>query len=201
MVFTEPPDPDEDVDIFFYRGTRGTDSFSVNIVETVKRGDTLKLYKNINNSNTVEQELRVIYDLSSSDKIETNLYAGLGIDEVNFKPISWTKQKVDRNISGDLVYKNRDSIEPMVFPTSRIIGDVTTTDTEIFVDNAQFFDYEQSTPIEVDGIIVANNTDPVAAALTATVGANGTITDITVVDGGSGYLTPNAVVSSLHQKQ
>ena len=50
MVFTEPPDPDEDVDIFFYRGTRGTDSFSVNIVETVKRGDTLKLYKNINNS-------------------------------------------------------------------------------------------------------------------------------------------------------
>ena len=52
----------------------------------------------------------------------------------------------------------------------------------------------KSTPIEVDGIIVANNTDPVAAALTATVGANGTITDITVVDGGSGYLTPNAVV-------
>ena len=87
---------------FFYRGTRGTDSFSVNIVETVKRGDTLKLYKNINNPNTVEQEPRVIYDLSSSDKIETNLYAGLGIDEVNFKPISWTKQKVDRNISGDL---------------------------------------------------------------------------------------------------
>ena len=194
MVFTEPPDPDEDVDIFFYRGTRGTDSFSVNIVETVKRGDTLKLYKNINNPNTVEQEPRVIYDLSSSDKIETNLYAGLGIDEVNFKPISWTKQKVDRNISGDLVYKNRDSIEPMVFPTSRIIGDVSLTDTEIFVDNAQFFDYEQSTPIEVDGVIVANNTDPVAAALTATVGPNGTITDITVVDGGSGYLTPNAVV-------
>ena len=30
--------------------------------------------------------------------------------------------------------------------------------------------------------------------MTATVGANGTITDITVVDGGSGYLTPNAVV-------
>ena len=148
MVFTEPPDPDEDVDIFFYRGTRGTDSFSVNIVETVKRGDTLKLYKNINNSNTVEQEPRVIYDLSSSDKIETNLYAGLGIDEVNFKPISWTKQKVDRNISGDLVYKTETLLNNGI-PTSRIIGDVATTDTEIFVDNAQFFDYEQSTPIEV----------------------------------------------------
>ena len=48
--------------------------------------------------------------------------------------------------------------------------------------------------LKLDGIIVANNTAPVAAALTATVGANGTITDITVVDGGSGYLTPNAVV-------
>ena len=35
FTFSEAPDEDDKVDIFFYRGSRGTDSVSVNTVETV----------------------------------------------------------------------------------------------------------------------------------------------------------------------
>jgi len=80
--------------------------------------------------------------LTSSDKFETNRYSGLGIDETNYKPLSWTKQKTDKKINGQYVYKSRDVLEPLIFPTARVIKDVSTTDTQIFVDNSELFDYE-----------------------------------------------------------
>ena len=46
FTFSEAPDEDDKVDIFFYRGKRGTDSVAVNTVETVKQGDILTLNKN-----------------------------------------------------------------------------------------------------------------------------------------------------------
>jgi len=61
----------------------------------------------------------------------------------NYKPFSWTKQKVDKNLGGELIYKSRDSIEGQVYPTAKIIGDLSTSGTEIFVDDAQFFNYEE----------------------------------------------------------
>ena len=45
-------------------------------------------------------------------------------------------------VRGNLVTKARDVYEPKIFPTAKIIGDVSPTDTEIFVDNAQFFVYD-----------------------------------------------------------
>ena len=52
-------------------------------------------------------------------KIETNLYTELGVDERNFKPLSWSKQKIDKKINGEIVFKTRDSIESQVYPTSK----------------------------------------------------------------------------------
>ena len=126
-----------------------------------------------------------MFDLSFSDKFETNLYSGDGIDQTNFKPLAWTKQKVDKVINGEIVYKSRDSIEAQVFPTAKIINTIESSDTEIFVEDADLFDYNSAT--EFSGLIVAGSTDPVAAALTATVSTAGTITEYTIVSGGSGY--------------
>jgi len=190
FVFNEAPDPEDKISIFFYRGTRGVDSFSVNVIETLKVGDIVEISKNNNIQSTVAQDPRTIYNIEASDKIETNMYSGVGIDETNYKPLSWTKQKVDLNIAGELVYKSRDSIEAQVYPTARVISDFSTTDTELFVDDAYFFNYEENESsiviADVDGLIV-NGGDPVAAAITAVVSAAGTISSLTIGNGGSGY--------------
>jgi hypothetical protein len=59
-----------------------------------------------------------------------------------YRPLSWTKQKVDKKINGEIVSKARDSIESLIFPTANIIGDLSTTDTEVFVDSVELFKYE-----------------------------------------------------------
>ena len=82
-------------------------------------------------------------DILSSDLIETDIYTGPGINDIDFKPFDWTKQKVDKFIKGDLISKSRDILEARVFPTAKIIGDVTPTSSQIFVDNIQFFNYEE----------------------------------------------------------
>ena len=66
---------------------------------------------------------RIAFNIAFSDKVETNKYFGQGIDLINPKPVSWTKQKTDRKVNGDFVSKSRDVLEPLIFPTSRIIKD------------------------------------------------------------------------------
>ena len=77
-----------------------------------------------------------IASFNTSPTFETNLYSGNGIDQTNFKPLAWTKQKVDKVINGEIVYKSRDSIEAQVFPTAKIINTIESSDTEIFVEDA-----------------------------------------------------------------
>ena len=75
---------------------------------------------------------------------------------------------------------------------SKIIGDLSTSATEIFVDDAQFFNYEENESsiniTSVNGLIVGTTSDPVAAAITAVVSAAGTISSFTITSGGSGYV-------------
>jgi hypothetical protein len=192
FVFTTAPKSEDDIAIFFYKGTTGDDTELVTgIPETLKRGDQVQVLKNNSISGTVTQDKRVIFDLSFSDKFETNLYADQGIDITNNKPLSWIKQKSDKTVNGQIVYKTRDSIEPLVYPTAKIIKDFSTTDCEIFVDNAQFFDYEN--PTDFGAIIINGSADPVAAGITAVVSAAGTIQSLVINSSGSGY-TGNSVV-------
>jgi hypothetical protein len=147
FIFTVPPKPEDDIAIFFYRGTRGIDSIQEDIAETIKVGDTVQVFSNNSNiNNTVTQDKRVVYDIAGSDKIETNLYVSQGIDSTNEKPLYWTKQKVDLLINGDIVSKSRDSIESQVYPTANIIGDFSNSTNQIFVDDASLFDYENESP-------------------------------------------------------
>jgi hypothetical protein len=189
ITFTTAPTSNDNIDIFFYMGTRDVDSITVDINETIKVGDIIQLQKT---ENSLLQDPRTIYNINASDKVETNIYSGLGIDDANYKPFSWTKQKVDKNLGGELIYKSRDSIESQVYPTAKIIGDLSTSATEIFVDDAQFFNYEENESsiniTSVNGLIVNTTTDPVAAAITAVVSAAGTISSFTITSGGSGYV-------------
>ena len=136
---------------------------------TIKTGDIVQLFKV---GITTTQGSRTIFSIKSSDEVETNLYTGLGINETDFKPLSWTKQKVDKKVNGEIVSKSRDSIESQVYPTAKIIDDITTTSNQLFVDNAKFFNYEEdfsSLVIGSVGGLIVGSTDNVAAGFTAVV--------------------------------
>jgi hypothetical protein len=193
FVFTTAPKSEDNVAIFFYRGTAGDDSELItDINETIKRGDIVRVIKNNDIPETISQKDRTIFDLSFSDKFETNLYSDSGVDTVNYKSLSWTKQKVDRKINGENVYKTRDSIESLIYPTAKIIKNFSTTDTELFVDNAQFFKY--GTPTKFDALVSSGIVDPVSAAVTAIVSAAGTIQSLSITNPGSGYIGSSVTV-------
>jgi hypothetical protein len=193
FTFTNPPEAQDKVAIFFYRGTRNTDSIQITVRETIKVGDVVQVFKNdAVTAITTTQDPRLVLDIPASDKIQTNVYPGFGINTKIPKPFSWTKQKIDQQISGQIIYKVRDSIESEIYPTAKIIKDFRSSDTVMYVDDAYFFNYEyNSTAIPIngfDGLLVPGTIDPVGAALTATVDADtGKITTLTVNQVGSGY--------------
>lgn len=184
FVFTTAPRQEDNVAVFFYRGTAGDDTeLNTSINETLKRGDTVQVLKNNSISGTLTQNKRTIFDLSFSDKFETNLYSDQGVDTENYKPLSWIKQKIDRKINGENVYKSRDSIESLIYPTAKIIKDFSTTDTTIFVDNAEFFEYDNTINPKPFSSLIVNGIS------TITNGAVELISNITSIDGFSGIIT------------
>ena len=86
----------------------------VTVTETVKTGDVIDITSNNSIAGTLSQSSRTVVGITTSDTFETEIYTGVGIDEVNFKPLNWTKQKVDKVIGGNIISKARDSIEPLI---------------------------------------------------------------------------------------
>ena len=197
--FVQAPDPNDIIDIFFYKGTTGVDSIQVSagasIAPTIKTGDVVQLNKI---GVTTSQDPRTIFNILASDEVETNLYTGLGVNETTYKPFNWIKQKTDKKVNGEIVSKSRDSIESQVYPTAKIIDDVATTDNELFVDNAKFFNYEEdfsSLVIGSVGGLIVGSTNPVAAGFTAVVSVAGTISSLAITNGGSGYVGSTTSIS------
>jgi len=194
FIFTVPPKVEDKIAIFFYRGS-SSDSYSPDVYETLKVGDELQIFNNNQLLGiTTTQNPRTISNIKTSDTVDTNTYTFQGIDITNYKPTSWIKQKVDKIVDGTIVSKSRDSIEPQIYPTTKIIKDFSTTDINLFVDNAQFFNYENEISIDFDAFIVSGSVDPVSAAVTAIVSAAGTIQSLSITNGGSGYSGPSVTV-------
>ena len=191
FTFTEAPDPSDQVDVFFYVGESGVDSIKVTVLETLKQGDDVRVFKHPVHPLTKDQlRSRVIMDIAGSDILETDTYVGQGITETTYKPIEWNKQKADLVIKGDVVSKGRENIKAAVYPTAHIIQDVSPTSTSIFVDNAQFFHYEFNdyniSSVDIGALVIPNE-EPVSAAFTAVVSAAGTISSFDITNVGLGY--------------
>ena len=147
ITFVEPPAPEDKVSIFFYRGSQN-DSFLNDIIETVKAGDEILMKRTpliekndatLTFDNLTQESSRIIVGIKSSNEVETSLYRGDGVSTTEPKPVGWTKQKVDRFLGGELISKARDSIEAQIYPTAKVLKDITTTDTEIFVEDTSLF--------------------------------------------------------------
>ena len=205
FTFLEAPTESDKVDIFFYVGQIGIDTEFIDILEVFKVGDDLRVWKHPNHSETKDQlKDRIIMELSGSDYLETDTYVGVGITEETYKPLEWTKQKVDKFIKGDVVSKGRPTTKAMVFPTANIIQDVNHDSESIFVDDAQQFFFEFNKYAKSNnntvGVSIIPGNDPVGAAFTAIVSAAGTISSFDITNVGAGYSVATIPVSVARPK-
>ena len=190
--FTEAPVAGDDIAIFFYKGTTNLDVTYTDVKETIKAGDELQIMRS-NIISGFDQNVRTVSGISTADVLETQLYYDQGIDDVNFRPVRWIKQKTDKFINGQLIRKIRPSIEPLVFPEARVIKDVSSSDTTIYLDTVDNFFYDS--PTNISALVIDDSVTRQSANLNAVVSIAGTIQSITVTDGGSGYVGATTSIS------
>ena len=189
--FTEAPSPEDNIDIFFYRGVDGTDTINQDsIKEFIHRGDSLRI-EALNG--ILNQNNRVVYDVSFSDKVETNTYSKQGISDSVYRPVSLIKQKREQKINGTFESKIRESIQSQIYPSAKIIKNLNNSSTDIFLDDAQFFKEDTNGNLFDLLTISQGSSDPVSAGITAVVSAAGTISSLDIVSAGSGY-TSTAII-------
>jgi hypothetical protein len=189
IVFTEPPQSDDECTIIFYRGNETVDVIEKDILETVKVGDKLTL----TSDNPLEREkARTVFDISSVDVVETNTYNGPGIITTReLRPVIWCKQRQDITINGQSVDKSREEYEATIFPATNVIQPVAPNDQSIYVLNARtFFDSQNENPTppktRTDIQIMTLDTQESAIA-TATIDSSGFVNGLTVTNAGVGY--------------
>jgi hypothetical protein len=205
ITFTEAPKPAEEnwggdtLKIYFYRGTSNIDTRDVDILETVKIGDDLRIYDNTEN---LTENSRSIDIINSSNTVITNTYPGPGIsnDEFYSRPIIWCKQTEDRVINGRSVGKDREMYEPSIEPTTNIIQNVGIGSTIIFVSSVKtFFDNERENASNkfISKIRIISQEPKVGAYATAIVSAAGSISYLDLISSGIGYTNaPTVSISS-----
>jgi hypothetical protein len=193
--FTEPPNEGDKSKILFYKGTGDIDTQLVDVLETIKVGDTVSLKSD---DIFFDENDRLVTEIVSSDTLDTNLYSGPGIsqDKDVLRPILWCRQTEDLFVDGQSVGKNRVIYEPYIQPVSNIIQNVGIASTTIFVESVKtFFDSEKEYTLDgttekpQNKILIVSQNSLIAAAATAVVSTSGTISSIIVSDGGVGYTT------------
>lgn len=197
IEFPDPPKENDIIKILFYRGTAEVDTKTVDILEAVEIGDLLTI--NSANSELDEKE-RIVEQIINSDLIATNSYFGIGISSA-IGPVTLCKQTEDRFVNGTYVSKNRIAYEPLIFPTTNIIQNVSTSSTQIFVESVKtFFDSKKEyiqngvDNVPQKTIKILSQKDVSTAIATATVSVAGTIASITISNGGVGYSTNPTVI-------
>ena len=175
----------------------------VDIVETIKKGDKVRLRDEAVRSATfgLDQTERIVSGIQTSDKFKTVQYFGPGITTNTDleRPISWSKQKSDIVVDGVYVSKGRIIDESVITPVTRIIQNVGIASTTIFVQSIRpLFDDSQEgyTGAELNLNIVDEDGPKIAAAATAIVSDTGTISlDLTAT--GMGYtIAPTVSIST-----
>jgi hypothetical protein len=133
ITFQEAPKYGSKLKIYFYVGS-SEDYLVIDVNQSVKPGDRLRLQKQ---NNIPSQDERIIYELIASDSVETQTYGGVGIvtDSTFLRPVSWSKQSSDLIIDGQKISKQRDYLEPQIYPSTNIIASVASTDSKIYVKN------------------------------------------------------------------
>lgn len=197
ITFAEPPNgpipgtenTGDNCQILFYKGTKDIDVVNIDIFDTIKPGDTVRLIDD--DINKTEDE-RIVHSLDSTTSFITNIYNGVGIvtDITSKRPIQWCQQTEDLFIDGQEVTKDRFLYEPFVTPISNIIANVgTSKTTSIYIESGKtLFDNnrEDTTKERFSPIEIFDQTPTSRAKATVSI-SNGSVSSINLVSGGIGY--------------
>jgi hypothetical protein len=185
------------VKLLVYTGTSEIDVKSVKVLPTVKVGDTVQLYSNIDSIYT--QNERLVLDIKSADTIITNNYADIGVvsDELYERPISWFKQTTDIIIDNQYVGKDRVYYEPIINPSTNIISPIGIASDFVYVNNlVRLFNSSEEgiSPEEQKTIeILSNGSSLSSASAVAVLDQSGGVDSIIVTNPGYGYTSAPTV--------
>ena len=194
IKFSEAPKRGDTSKIIFYKGTPDIDVVFVDILETVKIGDTL----NINNDTTIgqdkslDQNSRVVTGISTLQTVDTNPYVAPGVstDTSLLRPVTWCKQTDDIYIDGKPVTKDRVDYESVINPVALLTRDVGINSTHAYVESVRpLFDQANETTL-LDyqfEVTITDQCNTVGAAAVATLNGGG-INVITMTEKGEGYM-------------
>jgi hypothetical protein len=197
VVFTEAPKVGDNINILFYKGSGDTDVIFRNIIETVKKGDTLQLNsdRSVGQPTYFNEDERVVELVKSTNTVETNPYEGPGnTSDVSLeRPVDWCRQTEDIFINQIGVGKDRELYEPVINPSAYLIKSVGVGSTAIYVDNLRPIFNSQNendtTLVFQKKIKFITQETKTGAAGTAVVSGFGTISSVVISDGGVGYTT------------
>ena len=204
VVFTEPLKIGDTVNIIFYKGSGDTDVIFRNVIETVKKGDTLQIKsdRSIGQASYLTEEERIVEFVKSTNTVETNPYDGPGntTDVSLERPVDWCKQTEDIFINQIGVGKDRELYEPVINPSAYLIKSVGVGSTAIYVDNLRpIFNSQNENDTDLTfqkKIKFIRQETKTGAAGTAVVSGFGTISSVVISDGGVGYTTANVSFGS-----
>lgn len=203
ITFTEPPNgplpgtqgTGDNCQILFYKGTKNVDVINVDVLDTIKVGDTVQL---IGGTSQLIEDERIVHIIDSASSVLTNVYSGVGVvTDVNIKrPLQWCKQTEDLFIDGKEVTKDRPLYEPIINPVSNIIANVgTAISTTIYVESGKtLFDNnrEDITKKRFSSIEIIDQSSVSRAKASVTI-ENGSVNSIGLISGGLGYKTAPTV--------
>jgi len=197
ITFPEAPKFGDTVSIIFYRGNGDTDVVDVDVLESVKIGDSIFI---TSDDKKLIQNERIVSDVVSSDFVNTLIYNDRGIsnDFELLRPITIAKQTEDFVIDNQFIGKDRVYYEPSILPSANLISDIELNSTKFYVDTLKpFFDNaaEQIDENERNVIKIIDSREKTPAIAGTCQVSNGEIISIPVIDGGSGYESvPNVTI-------
>ena len=202
ITFGEAPKKGDTSKILFYKGSGDVDVVFRNIIDTVKRGDTLEIDNDAERGQhwSLEEDERIATQIISIDTAQTNPYTGPGnVDDPNLlRPVTWCRQTSDMIIDETEVGKARELYEPIISPTAYVTRPISAGSTEVYVDNLRpLFDGKNENNVDPyllfqKKVTFVDMETQVGASATATISDSGVI-EITVTDGGVGYTTAPTV--------
>jgi len=191
ITFSEAPKADDKLRIYYYRAS-DDDVLEVDILETVKTGDSLTInkYPDVGLDDVFQQEPRTVTGITTSDTVNTNTYIDAGITTIRTleRPVTWKKQTQDVFVNNIGIGKNRVELEPNIRPTAYLIKSVSAGSTEMFVDTSVPLFNQVDDIVEVkQKVLILDRTTKTGVAATAVVSGTSGITTVVISDGGSGY--------------
>ena len=204
ITFTEAPKgPSADgmysgdtMKFIFYKGTGGGDVVDVDIIETVKKGDDLRLEydSRVNDDKKwLQQDTRTVQTVTSTNSVDSNIYFGPGlVEDSNLqRSVTWTRQLEDKYIDGKVVGKDRELYDSNIFPYAYLTQPVGVGSTIAYVDNLRpFFDNQSESEVSTDfqkSVTIVSQDDKLGAAATAYIGSGSTVISVAISTGGRGY--------------